>query len=262
MGQYNSEYEDYYNSLKKKSKGRYSPHYNNGTTFSKLAKTKGNYLIRRIIRDLIGVLILFIFVIGCKVISTPKTQAVYNYSKDVLEQNYDYQGIKEKSKSFDFTKLQDKITNIIEQVRTKITGKETVKNKIKNNFVLPLEGVETSSFGYREDPISKEKKNHEGVDINAKENTDVKASFDGRIKDCGADGQLGNYIIMDHGEGIETKYGHLNEILVNKEDAVKKSQVIAKSGNTGKSTGPHLHFELLYMGENKNPEEYFNMVKK
>lgn len=262
MGQYNSEYEDYYNSLKKKSKGRYSPNYNNGTIFNNFGKTKGNYLVRRITRDLIGVLILFIFVIGCKITITPQTQAVYNYSKSILEQDYDYKSIKEKSESVNFTKLQDKITNIIEQVRTRITGKETVKNKIKNNFILPLEGVETSSFGYREDPITKEKKLHEGVDINAKENTDVKGSFDGKIKDCGEDGQLGKYIIIDHGEGIETKYGHLNEILVKKEDSVKKGQVIAKSGNTGKSTGPHLHFELLYMGENKNPDEYLNITEK
>ena len=59
----------------------------------------------------------------------------------------------------------------------------------------------------------------------------------------------------------QRRHFHLNEILIKKEDVVKKSQIIAKSGNTGKSTGPHLHFELLYMGENKNPNDYFSTTK-
>ena len=211
---------------------------------------------------MIGVLILFIFIIGCKIIITPQTQSVYNYSKKVLNENYDYGSLIEKTKSIDLNKLQDKITNIIEQIKNKATGGETAKDKIKNQFILPVEGVETSSYGYRKDPVTKEEKFHAGIDIDAKENTDVKASYDGKIKDCGEDGQLGKYILIDHGDGIETKYGHLNEILIKKEDAVKKSQVVAKSGNTGKSTGPHLHFELLYMGENEDPNEYFNIIKK
>jgi murein DD-endopeptidase MepM/ murein hydrolase activator NlpD len=262
MGNYNSEYEDYYSSLKKKNKIRNFPYQHSSYNVDNTGKSKEKYLIRRITRDLIGVLILFIFTIGCKVIVTPQTQTVYNYSKKVLSQNYDYGALKEKSESIDFTKLQDKLTNIIEQIRSKITGSQTATEKIKSEFILPVKGVETSPYGYREDPITKEKKFHAGVDIDAKENTDVLASYAGKVKECGTDGQLGNYILIDHGEGIETKYAHLNKILIKKEDAVKKSQVIAKSGNTGKSTGPHLHFELLYMGENEDPNQYFNIIKK
>ncbi|MBI6871675.1 M23 family metallopeptidase [Clostridium aciditolerans] len=262
MGNYNSEYESYYNSLKKGSKTRYFPSYNQSFNYNNIGKSKKNYWLSRIMRDLVGVLILFIIVLSCKLIVTPKTQAVYNYSKQILNQNYEYTNLKEKCKNIDIKNFQDKITNIIEEIRSKVTGTETVDNKIKNEFVLPIAGIETSPFGYREDPITKEKKFHEGVDIDVKENTEVKASYDGRIKICGEDKELGKYILIDHGNGIETKYGHLNEILVGKEDAVKKSQIIAKSGNTGKSTGPHLHFELLYMGENKNPDEYFKIAKK
>lgn len=262
MGNYNSQYEDYYSSLKKKNRIRNSPYQNTGYNSIDIRKPKGKYLFRRITRDLIGVLILFMFIIGCKLVVTPQTQNVYNYSKGVINQNYDYGALKEKAKNIDFNKLQDKMTNIIEQIRSKITGNETAAEKIKDKFILPVKGVETSSYGYREDPITKKKEFHAGIDIDAKENTDVLAAYDGKVKECGLDGQLGNYILIDHGEGIETKYGHLNKILVKKEDAVKKSQVIAKSGNTGKSTGPHLHFELLYMGENEDPNQYFNIIKK
>lgn len=262
MGNYNSKYEDYYNCLKRENKIRNSPYQYNSYNIGKIGGSRENYWIRRITRELVGVLILFVFVIGCKVIVTPQTQTVYNYSRKVLDQNYNYTALIEKAKSIDLNKLQDDFTSIIERVRSKLTGKETTSDKIKNEFVLPLEGVETSPYGYREDPITKQKKLHAGIDIDAKQNTQVKASYDGKIKNCGEDGQLGKYILIDHGDGVETKYAHLNEILIKKEDAVKKSQVIAKSGNTGKSTGPHLHFELLYMGENKDPNEYFNIIKK
>ena len=262
MGNYNSQYEDYYSSLRKKSGTGNYPYHNINYSGGDNKIFQGKYWTRRITRDLIGVLVLFVFIIGCKVISVPQTQIVYSYSKEVINQNYDYVGLKEKIRTVDFNKLQDKIKSIIEQIRLKVTGNESAAVKIKNEFVLPVKGVETSAYGYREDPMTKEKKFHAGVDIDAKENTEVLASYDGKVKECGEDGQLGNYILIDHGEGIETKYAHLNKILVKKEDAVKKSQVIAKSGNTGKSTGPHLHFELLYMGENEDPDQYFNIIKK
>ncbi len=259
MGSYNSQYEDYYNSLKKKSRTTYSPYHKN--SFSGKEKSKGSYWVRKITIDLIGVLILFTFVIGCKLIATPKSVAVYNYSKVIINKSYDYKSLLSKDRSVHLKKIQESIINTIEIIKSKVTGKDMVRDKIIKEFTLPLTGTETSAFGYRKDPVSKENKFHAGVDIDAKENTEVKAAYNGTIKECGEDGKLGKYILIDHGDGIETKYGHLNNILVKNEDAVKKSQVIAKSGNTGKSTGPHLHFELLYMGENKDPGQYFDAMK-
>ncbi|RHW66771.1 M23 family peptidase, partial [Clostridium botulinum] len=100
------------------------------------------------------------------------------------------------------------------------------------------------------------------IDIDAKENTEVLASFGGTVKECGEDKELGKYILLDHGQGIETKYAHLNKIKVKKGEEVKKGKDIAESGNTGKSTGAHLHFEIIYMGENKNPQDYFSNIKE
>ncbi len=261
MGSYNSEYEDYYNSLRKKTRAAYVPYHKNAFTFSKEEKNEGNYWGRRIVRDLIGVFILFIFVIVCKSVPNAKTVAAYNYSREVINQNYDYKALLNKSKSFDLRKFQDNIINRIEKIRSKVTGTDMLEDKIKKEFILPMEGTETSAFGYRKDPITKKNKFHSGIDIDAKMNTDVKAAFSGKIKECSEDSEQGKYILIDHGDGLETKYCHLNEILIKKEDVVKKSQIIAKSGNTGKSTGPHLHFELLYMGENKNPNDYFSTTK-
>jgi murein DD-endopeptidase MepM/ murein hydrolase activator NlpD len=261
MGNYNSEYEDYYNSLKKRSNIRnyaYSGNYNMG----KSAKAKSNYFIRRVTKELIGVLILFIFVIVCRVISNSQTRNAYNYSKKVINQNYNYEELKEKSKDINLNKVQSRITNIIEQIGSKITGQETVQEKIKSKFILLVRGTEIVTYGCRENAATKTEKSHSGIEITVKKNTDVRASYDGRIQSCGEDGQIGKYIVIDHGDGIETKYGYLGEILVKKEDEVKKNQVIAKSRNIDKSNGTHLYFELLYMGENEDPNEYFNIIKK
>ncbi|NMM64542.1 M23 family metallopeptidase [Clostridium sp. P21] len=260
MGSYNSEYENYYNSLRKKSRATYLPSYNNSFTADKKENNLENYWTRRIIRDLVGVFILFVFVIVCKAVHNTKTMSVYNYSKEVLNENYDYKVFFSRTKKLDLRKLQDDIINSIGDVRSKVTGTDSIQSKIKKQFIMPIQGTETSTFGYREDPITKKNKFHSGIDLDAKLNTDVKACYDGKVKECGEDAENGKYILIDHGNGVETKYCHLNELLVKKEDVVKKSKVIAKTGNTGKSTGPHLHFELLYMGQNENPNEYFGKV--
>ena len=251
MGSYNSQYEEYYRNLKKR-KDRNESNYFSKRSYSPAA----GYIGKRIIRDLIGAAVLFFMVIVCKLVVTPQTQAVYNYSKKVVNESYDYKQIYTKIKSFNIKTIEEEATDFIEKAKAKITGGKTIKEKIENQFQLPVEGKITSSYGSRVHPIDKSKKFHEGIDIDVSENTDVKASFDGKIKDSGEDKTLGKYIVIDHGEGIETKYGHLNSILVEKGKGVKKGDTLGKSGNSGKSTAPHLHFELLYMGESKDPENY------
>lgn len=262
MGSYNSQYEEYYNSLRKKSRAAYTPYHRNYfTSDNKEKKSGSNYWSRKIVFHLIGVLILFVFVIVCKTVNSTTTTEVYSFSKKLVNENYDYRSFFNKAKYFDVKKFQGNIMDYIENIKNKTTGKDVIGDRIKDKFILPLKGVETSAFGYRKDPVTKKNKFHAGVDIDAKMNTPVMASYDGKVEKCDEDNELGKYILIDHGEGLETKYCHLNKILVKREDVVKKSQIIAKSGNTGKSTGPHLHFEILYMGENKDPNEYFHIDK-
>ena len=242
MSSFNSQYEEYYNSVKR-GKGRFR---NPKENTKKEKKHKKNFFVRRLTRDLIGVLILLLVVISCKLIVTPKTQIVYKYSRDVLNNSYNYSLVEKKVKAMSWSNLENSVMYWVNKLKSKLPNVD--------NYVKPLQGTITSSFGNRNDPFTGEKKFHSGIDIDVKENTEVMASFSGSIKFCGEDSEAGKYIIIDHGGGVETKYCHLNQISVKKGDAVKKGEVIAKSGNTGKSTAPHLHFELLYMGENINPE--------
>jgi len=122
----------------------------------------------------------------------------------------------------------------------------------------PLDGRITSKFGYRIHPISKKRDFHKGIDIANSLNTDIKASGSGIVTYSGWNGGYGKVIIVSHGYGYKSVYAHNNNNLVDVGDRVDKGQVIAKLGNTGKSTGPHLHFEVHYNGDQIDPLKVLN----
>lgn len=117
-------------------------------------------------------------------------------------------------------------------------------------FAYPARGKITSGFGRRGGRM------HNGIDIGIPIGTPVKAADGGTVQFSGRMGTYGNLVIIDHGEGFTTYYGHNSQNLVSKGDKVHKGQTIAMSGNTGRSTGPHLHFEVRKFGTPVNPNNY------
>jgi murein DD-endopeptidase MepM/ murein hydrolase activator NlpD len=120
----------------------------------------------------------------------------------------------------------------------------------------PVSGRISSPFGWRMHPILRKKKYHSGIDLAVSTGTAVKAADSGRVLVSGWQGGYGNFIALDHGKGISTCYGHNSRLLVKAGELVKKGQTIAFSGNTGLSTGPHLHFEVRVNGNPVNPLGY------
>jgi hypothetical protein len=112
---------------------------------------------------------------------------------------------------------------------------------------------QSSKFGR---PNPARRRNHDGVDIPCQNNTNIIAVLSGTVETAGVNGGYGNYILLDHGDGVKTAYAHLNSFEVNVGDEVDKGQVIALSDNTGSSTGPHLHFEVIANGTPVDPEPY------
>jgi murein DD-endopeptidase MepM/ murein hydrolase activator NlpD len=122
--------------------------------------------------------------------------------------------------------------------------------------IHPVKGWLSSPFGVRTDPYSGEPTHHTGADFAAPEGTVVVAPAFGRVVFFGSDGMLGNLLVIDHGLGFQTQYAHLKQALVETGNIVKRGQPIAQVGNTGKSTGPHLHYEIRKFGIPVNPTQY------
>ena len=118
----------------------------------------------------------------------------------------------------------------------------------------------SSSFGYRSDPISGKTRMHTGFDFALKPGNPVYATGDGVVASVTFDlFNYGNSIVIDHGFGYKTRYAHLKTVLVTEGMTIKRGECIAESGNTGKSTGPHLHYEVMYKGKYVNPVNYFDL---
>ena len=117
--------------------------------------------------------------------------------------------------------------------------------------------VVTSEFGYRRDPFTGERKGHSGMDLAVPTGTSVRAALPGTVTvSTYNQGGYGYYVMIDHGSGLSTLYGHNSQLLARVGQTVEAGDVIALSGSTGRSTGPHLHFEVRINGERTNPRSY------
>ncbi len=125
----------------------------------------------------------------------------------------------------------------------------------------PLKNIKiVSKFGWRKHPITKKRSFHKGIDLRAKRKTPVFATADGVVRyvQDRNKGQYGKMIIISHNYGFETVFAHLQHTNVKVGDIIKKGQMIAKSGNSGKSTGPHLHYEVRYATKVLQPKDFIN----
>jgi murein DD-endopeptidase MepM/ murein hydrolase activator NlpD len=114
----------------------------------------------------------------------------------------------------------------------------------------------TSSFGFRRSPFTGQREFHRGFDISTRKGTPILATAEGVVTFAGKKGLLGNTLIIDHGHGMVTRYGHCSKFLKKRGEKVKRWEPIALVGNTGRSTGPHVHYEVRLNGIPVNPYKY------
>ena len=122
--------------------------------------------------------------------------------------------------------------------------------------IWPVRGYLSAGFGNRLDPFTNLKDFHSGIDISTPIGTRVQAPADGLVVSCGVKGGYGNAIVVDHGYGVVTRYAHLDRFNVRPGQRVKRGDVIAFVGNTGKSTAPHLHYEVWVNDQVQNPIQF------
>lgn len=163
----------------------------------------------------------------------------------------------------DENKIQDNTLNAnLEEIKGQDETNEQTENKILTdvdfikanaNITKPISGTITSTYGEREstDIISS---NHEGVDIGTNYGAEIKAAMAGTVEMTSSEGGYGNHLVIVNGE-ISTLYAHCSKIVVKQGDYIEQGQKIAEVGSTGKSTGPHLHFEIRRNGKTVDPQQ-------
>ena len=146
--------------------------------------------------------------------------------------------------------VQDSIvlSSRVEDIQKSLTKNWDVANLLPTGSPLPLMPQASSGLGYRIDPLTQQSAWHEGTDFPAAYGTPILATAEGVVSRAAFDAEYGYFVDIAHKNGVVTRYAHAQELLVKQGDFVKQSQIIAKVGSTGRSTGPHLHYEVLRDG--------------
>jgi murein DD-endopeptidase MepM/ murein hydrolase activator NlpD len=162
------------------------------------------------------------------------------------------------------TSLQRQIDDLRREVDLRRVSQEEIQGFLNDQRSLlgsrpagwPARGWVTSDFGVRRDPFDGQRRMHEGLDIATRTGTPVVATAAGIVREVGAEPGYGKLVVIDHGYGFSTAYGHNSRILVKVGQRVKRGDLIATAGNTGRSTGPHVHYEVRLNGMPVNPQKY------
>ncbi len=141
--------------------------------------------------------------------------------------------------------------------KTLLKNLENKRNLLASTpAIMPTDGWLSSGFGYRISPFTDGREFHKGLDIGARKGTPVLSTADGIITYAGRKGSFGKVIVVNHGHGMISRYAHLSQIVRKRGESVKRGDVIGKVGNTGRSTGTHLHYEISLNGLRVNPANY------
>ncbi len=143
----------------------------------------------------------------------------------------------------------------LSSIEAKILQQSVLKDMLPNSNPINA-AFNSSSYGWRIDPFNGNKAFHEGLDFTANTGTPIRAAADGIVSSTEQGGAYGKLVKIEHGAGLETRYAHTSKILVKVGERVTKGQIVAEVGSTGRSTGPHLHYEIRLNGASLDPRKY------
>jgi murein DD-endopeptidase MepM/ murein hydrolase activator NlpD len=148
-------------------------------------------------------------------------------------------------------------TDYLGKIEAKILQQSVLKDMLPNSSPVTV-AYRSSSYGWRSDPFTGENAFHEGLDFPGPAGTPIYAAADGIVTTAEDSAGYGKLVKIEHGSGLETRYGHNSKLMVKAGERVAKGQLIAEMGSTGRSTGPHLHYEIRLNGNALDPRQYLN----
>ncbi|WBF66483.1 M23 family metallopeptidase [Desulfovibrio subterraneus] len=164
--------------------------------------------------------------------------------------------------------LARKMHSFLNQLNTEVRLEEVQQQELMQRFrenrellastpsIWPTEGWVSSPFGMRRSPFTGRREFHKGIDITNRKGTPIYSSAKGVVSFAGVDGGYGNVVVVSHGDGIDTRFAHMQRFVVKAGQSVTRGELIGYMGNTGRSTGPHLHYEVRVSGVCVNPMRY------
>jgi murein DD-endopeptidase MepM/ murein hydrolase activator NlpD len=155
----------------------------------------------------------------------------------------------------ELTKAVDARDDAMSSIEAKVLQQSVLKDMLPNSSPIGA-AFNSSSYGWRIDPFNGNKAFHEGLDFTANTGTPIRAAADGIVSAAELTHAYGNMVKIDHGAGLETRYAHASKLLVKVGERVVKGQTVALVGSTGRSTGPHLHYEIRLNGNSLDPRQY------
>ncbi len=191
-----------------------------------------------------------------KPVSTPtSSQALPAYSGGPLVRDTPLSEADLQKRIAELTAQIDYHTDHLSELEAKLLQQSVLKDTLPNNSPI-VAAYNSSSFGWRLDPFNGHKAFHEGLDFPANTGDPIYAAAGGIVSASEQTPDYGKIVKIDHGSGLETRYAHASKLLVKAGDRVEKGQKIAEVGNTGRSTGPHLHYEIRLNGNALDPRKY------
>ncbi len=155
----------------------------------------------------------------------------------------------------ELTQAVDARDDSLSSIEAKVLQQSVLKDMLPNSSPVAA-AYNSSSYGWRIDPFNGNKAFHEGLDFTANTGTAIRAAADGIVSFAEHTPDYGNIVKIEHGSGLETRYAHASKLLVHVGERVVKGQIVAEVGSTGRSTGPHLHYEIRLNGNSLDPRKY------
>jgi murein DD-endopeptidase MepM/ murein hydrolase activator NlpD len=271
------------------------PRYNAPNRRRKRNPRGENTLAEKVLAQLIVSIIIFVIVVIIKIINTPATNFLTDKIRYTVAKNVElislYEGIENLLGKTKKDKKDEKVQEVFDETVLPVSsnldkpGSSSVKGFYIENysavdeksdtaynymdtydefeknqgFIIPVNGVLSSPFGERFDPKTESLKLHKGIDIEADNGSTIRAALEGTIMEAGSERTYGNYIKIEHNNGLITVYAHCSQLTASKGQRVRQGDAIAKVGDTGASVGSHLHFEIWKDGKALDPLNYVDI---